>query len=110
MALEVEEGGSEGGEQRQEDQPEAVAAAHRRCDGGQSAATELARDPGPKPQNEVSLESFLGLFIDPILLTNIWSDIYGGVGRWGRGSSDQRSGVCHIFSPAQRGTEWNLPF
>ena len=77
MALEVDEGGSEGGEQRQEDQPEAMAAAHRRCDGGQSAATELARDPGPKPQNEVNLESFLGLFIDPILLTNIWSDIYG---------------------------------
>lgn len=58
--------------------------------------------PGPKPQNEVSLELFLGLFIDPVLSTNIWSDIYGGVRRAGRGSSDHRSGVCHISLPPLR--------
>ena len=48
------------------------------------------------------LESFLGLFIDPILVTNIWSDIYGGGKGVGGGAALTRGLVFVTFlSPAQ---------
>lgn len=100
MALEAGEGGSEGGRWVEAGKSDrSWDCSPQEIQWWSDCSHGAGKSPGPKSQNEVSLEPILGLFIDPILSTNIWSDIYGGVGRARRASSDQRSGVCHISLP-----------